>query len=51
MRPRRTGCGWPISPMVHWFNTERTHEAIDDLTPVAVEQLHHRFRATLEQAG
>ena len=36
---------------VHWYNTERTREAIDDLTPVAVQQLHYRFRATLEQAG
>jgi putative transposase len=36
---------------VHWYNTERTHEAIDDLTPVAAEELHYRFRATLEQAG
>ena len=36
---------------VHWYNTERTHEAIDDLTPVAAEHLHYRFRATLNQAG
>jgi putative transposase len=36
---------------VHWCNTERTHQAIDDLTPVAAEQLHYRFRATLKQAG
>jgi putative transposase len=36
---------------VHWYNTERTHEAIDDLTPMAAEQLHYRFRRTLEQAG
>ena len=36
---------------VHWYNTERTHQAIDDLTPVAAEQLHYRFRATFEQAG
>jgi transposase InsO family protein len=25
---------------VHWYNTERTHEATDDLTPLAAEQLH-----------
>jgi hypothetical protein len=31
--------------------TSATHEGIDDLTPVAAEQLHYRFRATLEQAG
>ena len=36
---------------VHWYNTERTHEAIDDLTPVGAEELHYRFRANLEQAG
>jgi putative transposase len=36
---------------VHWYNTERTHEAIDDLTPVAAEELHYRFRATLNRAG
>jgi putative transposase len=36
---------------VHWYNTERTHEAVDDLTPVAAEELHYRFRAALEQAG
>jgi putative transposase len=36
---------------VHWYNTERTHEAIDDLTPVAAEELHYRFRATLDRAG
>jgi putative transposase len=36
---------------VHWYNTERTHEAVDDLTPVAAEELHYRFRAALDQAG
>jgi putative transposase len=36
---------------VHRYNTERTHEAIDDLTPVAAEELHYRFRATLDRVG
>jgi putative transposase len=36
---------------VHWYNTERTHQAIDDLTPVAAEELHYRYRAALDQAG
>jgi hypothetical protein len=31
--------------------TERTHEAVDDFTPVAAEELHYRFRGALEQAG
>jgi hypothetical protein len=26
---------------VHWYNTERTHQAMDDLAPAAAEQLHH----------
>ena len=36
---------------VHWFNTERPHESIDDLTPVQVEDLHYRYRASLAEAG
>lgn len=36
---------------VDWFNTERSHESIDDLTPVAVEQLHYRHKAALAEAG
>jgi putative transposase len=36
---------------VHWYNTQPTHEVIDDLTPVAAEQLYYRFRATPGQAG
>jgi putative transposase len=36
---------------VNWFNTERPHESIDDLTPVQVEDLHHRYRAGLAEAG
>ena len=36
---------------VTWFNNERPHESIDDLTPVAAEHLHYRYRASLAQAG
>jgi putative transposase len=36
---------------VTWFNTERPHESIDDLTPIAVEELHYRYRAALAEAG
>jgi putative transposase len=34
-----------------WFNTERPHESIDDLTPAAAEQLHYLYRASLAEAG
>ena len=33
---------------VFWFNTERTHESVDDLTPVEVEQLHRQLRSRPE---
>jgi putative transposase len=36
---------------VHWFNTERPHESIDDLTPVQVENHHYRHRAGLTETG
>jgi len=36
---------------VHWFNNERTHESIDDLTPVQAEELHFRYRAGLTETG
>ena len=34
---------------VFWFNTERTHESIDDLTPVEAEQLHRLLRLQLPE--
>ena len=40
-----------ILDWVTWFNTERPHQSIDDLTPVAAEHLHYRYRASLDQAG
>lgn len=35
---------------IHWFNTERPHEYLDDLTPAEAEQLHYDLRA-LAAAG
>jgi transposase InsO family protein len=34
---------------VSWFNTERPHEAIDDLNPVAADDLPYRQRASLAE--
>jgi putative transposase len=36
---------------VHWFNTQRPHEALDDLTPLHVEQIHYAHRASLSEAS
>ncbi len=36
---------------VEWFNTERTHESIDDLTPVQAEQAHYAARNRLIPTG
>lgn len=36
---------------VTWYNHERTHESIDDLTPIEVEQLYYRHRSDLAEAG
>jgi putative transposase len=36
---------------VHWFNTERTHESIDDLTPIQAEQFHYTHRTRLAETG
>ncbi|MDN5856852.1 MAG: integrase core domain-containing protein, partial [Actinomycetia bacterium] len=36
---------------VHWFNTERIHESIDDLTPMQVEQFHYTHRTRLAEAS
>ena len=36
---------------VDWFNHERPHEAIDDLTPVAAEQVHYAARNQLTPTG
>jgi len=36
---------------VHWFNTDRPHEALADLTPEKVEELHFDRNSTLPIAG
>jgi putative transposase len=36
---------------VHWFNTQRPHESIDDLTPLQAEQAHYADRRRLDQTG
>jgi putative transposase len=36
---------------VDWFNTERTHESIDDLTPLQAEQIHYAARNRLDPTG
>ena len=36
---------------VHWFNAERPHEYLDDLTSEAAEHLHYDHKRTLAPAG
>jgi len=36
---------------VDWFNTERPHESIDDLTPLEAEQAHYAARNRLVPTG
>ena len=36
---------------VHWFNHERTHESVDDLTRVEVEQAYYASRNRLRPTG
>ena len=36
---------------IDWFNHERTHESIDDLTPVEVEAAHYAARNRLVPTG
>lgn len=35
---------------VDFFNTQRPHESLEDLTPAVIEQIHYAHR-TLAQAG
>lgn len=36
---------------VHWFNHQRTHESIDDLTPIEIETAHYTARNRLLPTG
>ena len=36
---------------VDWFNTERPHEALSDLTPMAAEELHYAAKNELMPTG
>jgi putative transposase len=36
---------------VDFFNTERPHESLDDLTPIAAEELHYAARNRLQPTG
>lgn len=36
---------------VLWFNTERIHSSIDDLTPIEAEQVDYSRSEPLERAG
>jgi putative transposase len=36
---------------VHWFNHQRTHESVDDLTPAEVETTHYAARNRLVPTG
>jgi putative transposase len=36
---------------VFWFNNDRPHESIDDLTPIQVEQIHYTHRTGLAEAS
>lgn len=36
---------------VHWSSHGRTHESIDDLTPIGVEQAHYATRTVSSRPG
>jgi putative transposase len=36
---------------VHWFNTQRPHESIQDLTPIQAEQTYYTHRTRFAEAG
>ena len=36
---------------VDWFNTERPHESIQDLTPIKAEEVHYAARNRLSPTG
>ncbi|WP_170931332.1 hypothetical protein [Aeromicrobium sp. PE09-221] len=37
--------------LVDWFDSERTHKAIDDLTPVQAKRVHYTARNRLTRTG
>lgn len=47
---RRRGLVMIIPTWVHWWNTERLHEACGYLPPVEYEAAYHQLRATTEAA-
>lgn len=36
---------------VHWFNTERIHSSIDDITPIELEGLDYALTEPLDRVG
>ena len=36
---------------VDWFNHERPHESVDDLTPIQIEEIHYAARNRLYPTG
>ena len=36
---------------VDWFNNERPHQAVDDLTPLQAEHVHYAARNRLVRTG
>jgi transposase InsO family protein len=36
---------------VHWFNTARPRESIQDLTPIQAEHTHYTHRTSFAEAG
>lgn len=36
---------------VDWYNTERSHDYLDDLTPARAEELHYALLNILQKRG
>ena len=47
----RSAVEWQVARWVHWFNNERPHESVDDLTPAKVEEVHYAARNRLRPTG
>lgn len=52
-RPRQTVEHVELDTLhwVHWWNHERIHESIDDLTPAQAEAVHYAARNRLRPTG